>query len=184
MTISEESNKSMDIQASSGVYPQSGNTPACEVGQKPLPRPTPDDATPRENLEEPQAQTRDEVLKIRVSKAEKLSWGKFARELGLSISAMFRHAAKKLVGVRDNLLRYIQTKPMSLTISEPLLRELNAIGININQIAHGVNASLRNGDSVDWVSVISKLISIEIRLSEILEAIKSKKEGSHDSYAN
>ena len=180
MNSSDESDKSMGTQASSGVWAQSAHKAACEVGHKPLPRPTPDDATPRKNTEEPKAQIRDEALKIRVSKAEKLSWGKFARELGLSISGMFRHAVNKLVGVRDNLLRHIQAKPKSLTISESLLRELNAIGVNINQIAHGVNTSLRNGDSVDWVSVISRLISIEIRLSEILEAIKSKKEGSHD----
>ena len=97
---------------------------------------------------------------------------------------MFRHAVNKLVGVRDNLLRHMKLKPQELTISEPLLRELNAIGININQIAHGVNESLYNGDSVDWVGVISQLISIEIRMVEILKAVNAEKGVSHDSDAN
>lgn len=82
------------------------------------------------------------------------------------------------------MLRHMKLKPQELTISEPLLRELNAIGININQIAHGVNESLYNGDSVDWVGVISQLISIEIRMVEILKAVNAEKGVSHDSDAN
>lgn len=87
MESSDKSGKYNGSWASSGLWPQSVHKPACEVGQQPLPRPTPNDDL--ENSEEPQTQIRAEVLKVRCSEQENLFGESSLENLGYRFQLCF-----------------------------------------------------------------------------------------------
>ncbi|MBE6414303.1 MAG: plasmid mobilization relaxosome protein MobC [Verrucomicrobiaceae bacterium] len=142
--------------ASSGVWPQSDNTPAREEGQTPLLQTTPC-ATQKKVKNK-----RESFLKIRCTDAEKKTIKKKAKEAGYNVSDFMRFL------VFDKSHRF--PKATKVIVSDPcLIRSINAIGINVNQIAKDVNRALLFGMYVDWDKIYSVLISILYDLNIIAE---------------
>lgn len=142
--------------ASSGVWPQSDNTPAREEGQTPLLQTTPC-ATQKKVKNK-----RGTYLKIRCSESEKKTIKKKAKEAGYNVSDFMRFL------VFDKSHSF--PKATKVIVSDPcLIRSINAIGINVNQIAKDVNRALLFGMYVDWDKIYSVLISILYDLNIIAE---------------
>lgn len=100
------------------------------------------------------AVTKPKLLTMKVSQEEKSKWQDLAKSHKMSLAELIR---SKL----DN------TKPMkgtkTKTADPKLLRELNAIGNNLNQISRRVNENQK-------LDVVMELASIEAQLERLLNA--------------
>lgn len=65
----------------------------------------------------------------------------------------------------------ITIKPTNKKDLKELIWNVNKIGVNINQISHGLNYSIQMEklDSYNYKNLINKLVIIETRLDSILE---------------
>lgn len=96
------------------------------------------------------------LITIKVSEEEKAKWQQIANSNGLSLSDQVR---EKMNGIK------IRRKKPMLEVDPCLLREINAIGNNLNQISRRLNG----GERFD---LLSYLVSIEQNLEELVNAYK------------
>ena len=150
------SNIRYKARASSGVWPQSDNTPAREEGQTPLLQTTPC-ATQKKVKNK-----RESFLKIRCTDDEKKTIKKKAKEAGYNVSDFMRFLVFEKTHSFPTTTKVFVADPC-------LIRTINAIGININQIAKNVNSSILLGMHVDWGRIYSVLIAIHYDLNIIAE---------------
>ena len=106
---------------------------------------------------------KDDYIKVRLSKAEKLWWQEKAVRAGLSLSNLIREAMKKTQTwtVQDRGLIAEHT------------RQIRRIGINLNQIAKWANTY---GSTAEAVEIIECLKIIETKLEEISSFPSAPKE--------
>ena len=92
---------------------------------------------------------RSQTVKIRVSDTE-LDHMHERKQEGVPLATWLRELA---LG---------QNKRRKIKSCDPqLLRELNSIGVNLNQIARGINTAKLAGDAVDLVSALTVLKSMD-----------------------
>ena len=91
---------------------------------------------------------------MKVTDDEKLSWHDIAKSHHLSLSELIR---QKLNNTKPKKSHRIKT------VDPELLREINAIGNNLNQISRRINQNQK-------FDVVLALSSIEVQLERILNA--------------
>lgn len=106
---------------------------------------------PAQPQDQPTRQARVAVLPIRWTADERAMLDERAAALGVSVSAYVRAAALTLEPPRPKGRQRPTTEP-NLTPAE--LRELNAIGVNLNQIARHLN-----GGGVDDDGAVSPALA-------------------------
>ncbi len=94
------------------------------------------------------------LLTMKVDEDEKLKWKEMARSHGISLAELIR--------ISLNGQKPKRTKPVPKADPE-LIRQISAIGNNLNQVSRRVNERER-------FDVISHLLSIEQQLQELLDA--------------
>jgi len=103
------------------------------------------------------AVTKPKLLTMKVSPHEKIKWQQIAKDRGVTLAELIRTLLDGLPAPRKKRsTQYITADPR-------LLRELNAIGNNLNQISRRVN----EGQKFD---VVVELHSIEEQLTRLLNA--------------
>lgn len=123
-------------------------------------------------IEKSKSAIRSKVMRLRVTDEEHERYKSDAKAKGFeSISDYFRWALGS-----DNLSQRVAPKkekpkrqlPIKM-LDQNLLRELNRIGVNLNQIAHTLNLAVAKDGQVKGVDLLRELVKIEQKLNEILE---------------
>lgn len=115
---------------------------------------------------------RSKVMRLRVSDDEYERHHANAKKGGFaSVSDYFRWALGS-----ENLSKMAtpkKGKPKRVAVvrelDQKLLYEVNAIGVNMNQIARGINLALLTDGEISEVNLLNSLVKIENKLVEILE---------------
>lgn len=153
-----------DSRASLGVCIQSTPTPACEEGEDPLLRTT-QIAAQSENKKASDSGKRVKTINLRCSKNEKTIFTEIAKRLGIGLSELLRKAVLKIVNAAKLI---IPKEKKEACCDERLLKEVNKIGININQIAHAINLAISQGDEINYDDLYVGLIKATIALEKIV----------------
>lgn len=103
--------------------------------------------------------TKPKLLTMKVSTHEKIKWQQIAKNRGVTLAELIRSFFDGLPAPKK------KRSTQYITADPKLLRELNSIGNNINQISRRVNQG-------DKFNVIVELQSIEEHLSRLLNAHK------------
>ena len=93
---------------------------------------------------------KNKLLTMKVTESEKIKWKAKADDYQITLSELIRNALNRV-------------RPNTKTANKDLLRAINSIGNNLNQISRKVNQN----ESID---VPMALISIERQLERILNA--------------
>jgi len=93
---------------------------------------------------------------MKVTQSEKSEWQNLAKSYGVSLSELIRQKLKNVKSVKKKRVK---------TVDPELLRAINAIGNNLNQISRKLN----EGQKFD---AILELASIEEKLERVLDAHK------------
>ena len=159
------------IRASSALGPQSALKPACGDGGKapPIPRPTPV-ATPPEKKAAYTEGGRKYIIKLRCTEEEKAKIKAIARSCEMDVSELLRELINKhLAGIKIPTLRPVRRKRQFGRLYKAY-KELNRIGVNINQIARGINIMAKGGRSHEsFPEILCEIMSISNRLDVILD---------------
>jgi len=104
----------------------------------------------------------EEWFKFRISKNLKDLLESKSKNSNLSASEFLRQSI---------LSSNITIKPSNKKVLKELIWNVNKIGVNINQLSHGLNYSIQMEklDFYNYKNLINKLIIIENRLDLILE---------------
>jgi len=106
---------------------------------------------------------RDRTLKIRLSRDEEADIKYRASRAGMNVSEFIREAVHNAVVVPPEFLRAVR-------------REINRIGVNLNQIARALNRTVRTGSGVDCLQVYESLLAIQRDLGRLIEKVERKPE--------
>lgn len=79
-------------------------------------------------------QRKNQTVKIRVTEEEKRVWEELARKTGLSLSELIRERMNKLREPNTFIVKRANERHL-----KELIRQINLVGNNVNQIARWVN---------------------------------------------
>ena len=102
------------------------------------------------------SEKKNKLITMKVTDAEKKTWQSLAKSHHLSLSELIR---QKLNNTKPKKLHRVKT------VAPELLREINAIGNNLNQISRRINEEQK-------FDVVLELSAIEEKLEKILNAHK------------
>ena len=105
------------------------------------------------------SEKKTKLLTMKVDEAEKEKWQKLAASYNMSLSELIRNRLNNLEMPPQPKKRKIKTPK----VDPELIRQVAAIGNNLNQIARRVN----QGEKFD---IVIELRSIEIQLERLLNA--------------
>lgn len=116
---------------------------------------------------------RSKVMRLRVTDEEHERYKSDAKTKGFgSVSDYFRWALGS-----DNLSQRATPKkekpkrqPAVKELDQNLLREINKIGVNLNQIAHALNLAVAEDGQVEKGDLLIELVKIEQKLNKVLES--------------
>lgn len=158
------------IRASSALGPQSALKPACgDGGKAPIPRPTPVATPPKKKAASTEG-GRKYIIKLRCTEDEKAKIKAIARSCEMDVSELLRELINKhLAGIKIPTLRPVRRKRQFGRLYKAY-KELNRIGVNINQIARGINIMVKGGRSHEsFPEILCEIMSISNRLDVILD---------------
>lgn len=158
------------IRASSALGPQSALKPACgDGGKAPIPRPTPVATQPKKKAASTEG-GRKYIIKLRCNKEEKAKIKAIAKSCEMDVSELLRELINKhLAGIKTPTLRPVRRKRQFGRLYKAY-KELNRIGVNINQIARGINIMAKGGRSHEsFPEILCEIMSISNRLDVILD---------------
>jgi len=159
------------IRASSALGPQRALKPACGDGGKapPIPRPTPVATPPKKKAAYTEG-GRKYIIKLRCTEEEKAKIKAIAKSCGMDVSELLRELINKhLAGIKIPTLRPVRRKRQFGRLYKAY-KELNRIGVNINQIARGINIMAKGGRSHEsFPEILCEIMSISNRLDVILD---------------
>lgn len=157
---------------SSALGPQSALKPACgDGGKAPIPRPTPVATPPKKKAASTEG-GRKYIIKLRCNKEEKAKIKAIAKSCEMDVSELLRELINKhLAGIKIPTLRLVRRKRQFGRLYKAY-KELNRIGVNINQIARGINIMAKGGRSHEsFPEILCEIMSISNRLDVILNVI-------------
>ena len=93
---------------------------------------------------------------MKVTETEKAEWQLLAKSYGVSLSELIRQKLKNVKSIKKKKVK---------TVDPELLRAINSIGNNLNQISRRVNENQK-------FDVVVELSSIEQQLERVLNAHK------------
>jgi len=102
------------------------------------------------------AAKKTKLFTMKVSADEKIAWQKIAKSYGINLSELVRQKLSNTKIIKRKKIK---------TVDPQLLREINAVGNNLNQISRRIN----EGQKFDAVIELS---SIEQKLQSVLDAHK------------
>ena len=105
---------------------------------------------------------RNKFLRIRVSDEDRSRWAYRAASMKLPLSEL----ARKLL---DDVP--ILDKPRHPPVSAKMIREVRAIGRNLNQIAKAINTQNRRGHNFNHSVIHAQLIVLERMLDELISEV-------------
>ena len=158
------------IRASSALGPQSALNPACgDGGKAPIPRPTPVATQPKKKAVSTEG-GRKYIIKLRCTEEEKAKIKAIANSCEMDVSELLRELINKhLAGIKIPTLRPVRRKHQFGRLYKAY-KELNRIGVNINQIARGINIMAKGGRSHEsFPEILYEIMSISNRLDVILD---------------
>ncbi len=158
------------IRASSALGPQSALKPACgDGGKAPIPRPTPVATQPKKKTAFTEG-GRKYIIKLRCTEDEKAKIKAIARSCEMDVSELLRELINKhLAGIKIPTLRPVRRKRQFGRLYKAY-KELNRIGVNINQIARAINIMTKGGRSHEsFPEILCEIMSISNRLDVILD---------------
>lgn len=159
------------IRASSALGPQSALEPACGDGGRapPIPRPTPVATPPKKKAASTEG-GRKYIIKLRCNKEEKAKIKAIARSCEMDVSELLRELINKhLAGIKIPTLRPVRRKRQFGRLYKAY-KELNRIGVNINQIARAINIMAKGGRYHEsFPEILCEIMSISNRLDVILD---------------
>lgn len=157
------------IRASSALGPQSALKPACgDGGRAPFPR-LPVATQPKKKAASTEG-GRKYIIKLRCNKEEKAKIKAIARSCGMDVSELLRELINKhLAGIKIPTLRPVRRKRQFGRLYKAY-KELNRIGVNINQIARAINIMTKGGRYHEsFPEILCEIMSISNRLDVILD---------------
>lgn len=158
------------IRASSALGPQSALKPACgDVGKAPIPRPTPVATQPKKKAASTEG-GRKYIIKLRCTEEEKARIKAIAKSCEMDVSELLRELINKhLAGIKIPTLRPVRRKRQFGRLYKAY-KGLNRIGVNINQIARGINIMAKGGRYHEsFPEILCEIMSISNRLDVILD---------------
>ena len=158
------------IRASSALGPQSALKPACgDGGNPPIPRPTPVATQPKKKSASTEG-GRKYIIKLRCTEEEKAKIKAIARSCEMDVSELLRELINKhLAGIKIPTLRPVRRKRQFGRLYKAY-KELNRIGVNINQIARAINIMTKGGRYHEsFPEILCEIMSISNRLDVILD---------------
>ena len=158
------------IRASSALGPQSALKPACgDGGKAPIPRPTPVATPPKKKAASTEG-GRKYIIKLRCTEDEKAKIKAIARSCEMDVSELLCELINKhLAGIKIPTLRPVRRKRQFGRLYKAY-KELNRIGVNINQIARAINIMTKGGRSHEsFPEILCEIMSISNRLDVILD---------------
>lgn len=165
------------IRASSALGPQSALKPACgDGGKAPIPRPTPVATQPKKKAAYTEG-GRKYIIKLRCTEEEKAKIKAIARSCEMDVSELLRELINKhLAGIKIPTLRPVRLKRQFGRLYKAY-KELNRIGVNINQIARGINIMAKGGRYHEsFPEILYEIMSISNRLDVILDVVLEEDE--------
>ena len=164
------------IRASSALGPQSALKPACgDGGRAPLPPPTPVATQPKKKVASTEG-GRKYIIKLRCTEEEKARIKAIAKSCEMDVSELLRELINKLAGIKIPTLRPVRRKRQFGRLYKAY-RELNRIGVNINQIARAINIMAKGGRYHEsFPEILYEIMSISNRLDVILDVILEEDE--------
>ena len=157
------------IRASSALEPQSALKPACgDECKAPFPRP-PVATQPKKKAASIEG-GRKYIIKLRCTEEEKAKIKAIARSCEMDVSELLRELINKhLAGIKIPTLRPVRRKRQFGRLYKAY-KELNRIGVNINQIARGINIMAKGGRYHEsFPEILCEIMSISNRLDVILD---------------
>ena len=158
------------IRASSALGPQSALKPACgDGGKAPIPRPTPVATPPKKKAASTEG-GRKYIIKLRCTEEEKAKIKAIAKSCEMDVSELLRELINKhLAGIKIPTLRPVRRKRQFGRLYKAY-KELNRIGVNINQIARAINIMAKGGRYHEsFPEILCEIMSISNRLDVILD---------------
>ena len=158
------------IRASSALGPQSALNPACgDGGKAPIPRPTPVATQPKKKAASTEG-GRKYIIKLRCTEEEKAKIKAIAKSCEMDVSELLRELINKhLAGIKIPTLRPVRRKRQFGRLYKAY-KELNHIGVNINQIARAINIMAKGGRYHEsFPEILCEIMSISNRLDVILD---------------
>ncbi len=158
------------IRASSALGPQSALKPACgDGGKAPIPRPTPVATQPKKKAASTEGE-RKYIIKLRCTEEEKAKIKAIAKSCEMDVSELLRELINKhLAGIKIPTLRPVRRKRQFGRLYKAY-KELNRIGVNINQIARAINIMAKGGRYHEsFPEILCEIMSISNRLDVILD---------------
>lgn len=138
-------------------------------GRAPIPRPTPVATQPKKKAASTEG-GRKYIIKLRCNKEEKAKIKAIAKSCGMDVSELLRELINKhLAGIKIPTLRLVRRKRQFGRLYKAY-KELNRIGVNINQIARGINIMAKGGRYHEsFPEILYEIMSISNRLDVMLD---------------
>lgn len=135
----------------------------------PIPRPTPVATPPKKKAAYTEG-GRKYIIKLRCTEEEKAKIKAIAKSCEMDVSELLRELINKhFAGIKIPTLRPVRRKRQFGRLYKAY-KELNRIGVNINQIARGINIMAKGGRSHEsFPEILCEIMSISNRLDVILD---------------
>ncbi len=138
-------------------------------GQSPHPSTTPVATQPKKKAASTEG-GRKYIIKLRCTEEEKAKIKAIARSCEMDVSELLRELINKhLAGIKIPTLRPVRRKRQFGRLYKAY-KELNRIGVNINQIARAINIMAKGGRYHEsFPEILCEIMSISNRLDVILD---------------